>query len=76
MSTFSGEVKWFNSGKGYGFLSRDDGGKDVFVHFSAIQITGYKTLKQGQRVDYDIIDGEGGPQADSVTVSTDPKISE
>ena len=48
-----GTVKWFNAEKGYGFISNDDGGEDVFVHFSAIQSDGYKTLAEGQKVTYD-----------------------
>lgn len=48
-----GQVKWFNAEKGYGFISNDDGGEDVFVHFSAIQADGYKTLSEGQKVSYD-----------------------
>ena len=49
----NGTVKWFNAEKGYGFISNDDGGEDVFVHFSAIQSDGYKTLSEGQKVSYD-----------------------
>lgn len=60
-----GKVKWFNSEKGYGFIERD-GGKDVFVHFSAIQMDGYKALEEGQSVEFDIVDGERGPQAANV----------
>jgi CspA family cold shock protein len=66
MAQFSGVVKWFNNAKGYGFLGRD-GGPDVFVHYSAICKDGYKSLKEGQEVVYDIIEGEKGrPQADHV----------
>lgn len=49
-----GTVKWFNADKGYGFLSNDEGGEDVFVHFSAIQVDGYKTLNEGQQVEFDV----------------------
>ena len=63
-----GHVKWFNSQKGWGFLTRDDGGGDVFVHFSAIQSDGFKTLNEGQKVDFEIIDGARGPQAANVKV--------
>ncbi len=48
-----GTVKWFNAGKGYGFIAGDEGGDDVFVHFSAIQVEGFRTLKEGQRVSYE-----------------------
>jgi cold shock protein len=60
-----GTVKWFNADKGYGFIAVD-GGKDVFVHFSAIQADGYRSLEEGQRVEFDIEQGERGPQATSV----------
>ena len=61
-----GKVKWFNAQKGYGFLSTEEG-KDVFVHFSAIQnVEGYKTLDEGQAVEFDIVDGAKGPQAANV----------
>ncbi|MEH6888981.1 cold-shock protein [Bacillus sp. JJ864] len=60
-----GKVKWFNSEKGFGFIERD-GGEDVFVHFSAIQDDGYKTLEEGQKVKFEIVDGARGPQAANV----------
>jgi CspA family cold shock protein len=62
----TGSVKWFNEAKGFGFISQDDGGKDVFVHFSAIQGSGFKTLAEGQKVEFDIQDGPKGPQAANV----------
>jgi CspA family cold shock protein len=65
MGQYKGKVKWFNNVKGYGFLGRD-GGSDVFVHFSSIQKDGYKSLKEGDEVIFDIIQGEKGPQADRV----------
>ncbi len=60
-----GTVKWFNATKGYGFITCDDG-KDVFVHFSAIKGDGFKTLAEGQKVSFDVVDGEKGPQAANV----------
>lgn len=60
-----GTVKWFNAEKGYGFITREDG-SDVFVHFSAIQGEGYKTLEEGQSVTFDIEDSDRGPQASNV----------
>ncbi len=61
-----GTVKWFNSEKGYGFISQDGGGADVFVHFSAIQMDGYRSLEEGQRVEFEITQGQKGPQAANI----------
>jgi len=61
----TGVVKWFNSEKGYGFISQE-GGPDVFVHFSAIQGTGYRSLEEGQQVEFDVTQGQKGPQAANV----------
>ena len=64
----TGTVKWFNGGKGYGFIARE-GGDDVFVHYSAIQIEGYKNLEEGQRVEFSVEKGPKGLQAVNVTLS-------
>ncbi len=64
----TGTVKWFNEAKGYGFITPDDGSPDVFVHFSAIQATGYKTLSEGQAVSFETQDSEKGPQASNVEI--------
>ena len=63
-----GKVIWFNAPKGFGFLSNDDGSKDIFVHFSAIICEGYKTLKEGQAVEFEVVQGSKGPQAEHVVV--------
>lgn len=65
----TGTVKWFNAGKGYGFISNEEGGEDVFVHFSAIQVEGYKTLKDGQKVSFEVETDEknGKLRASNVT---------
>jgi CspA family cold shock protein len=63
-----GTVKWFNAEKGFGFIAQDDGGADVFVHFSAIQSDGYRTLDENQRVEFDVTQGQKGPQAENVRV--------
>jgi len=60
-----GKVKWFNAEKGFGFIERE-GGDDVFVHFSAIQSDGFRSLDEGQAVDFDIVEGDRGPQAANV----------
>jgi CspA family cold shock protein len=62
----AGTVKWFNDSKGFGFIAPDDGGKDLFAHFSAIQGNGFKTLKEGQRVTYEAGTGPKGPQATNI----------
>ncbi len=66
-SRITGTVKWFNNSKGYGFITREDGEKDVFVHFSAIQGEGYRSLEEGQRVEFEVESGPKGPQATNVT---------
>lgn len=65
----TGTVKWFNESKGYGFIVPSDGSPDVFVHFSAIQGSGFKTLKEGQKVEFEIQNGAKGPQAANVVSS-------
>ena len=62
----TGTVKWFNDAKGFGFITPEGGGKDLFVHFSAIQGQGFKTLKEGQRVSFDITTGPKGQQASNI----------
>ena len=61
-----GTVKWFNAKKGYGFIS-DEGGNEIFVHFSALNMEGFKELKDGEKVEFEVIDGEKGPQASNVS---------
>lgn len=68
MSNTTGTVKWFDESKGFGFISQNDGGKDVFVHFRSIVSDGYRTLAEGQQVQFTIEQGQKGPQAANVTV--------
>ena len=63
-----GTVAWFNTVKGFGFIKPDDGSKDLFVHYSGISSDGYKKLNENQRVEFDVVKGAKGPQADNVTV--------
>jgi CspA family cold shock protein len=62
----TGTVKWFNDAKGYGFITPDDGSEDLFAHFSAIQMQGFKTLKEGQKVSFDVTQGPKGKQASNI----------
>ncbi len=64
----TGVVKWFSASKGYGFITRDENGSDVFVHFSAVSGDGYRSLDEGQRVEFIVTEGNKGPQATEVTV--------
>jgi CspA family cold shock protein len=66
-SMAKGRIKWFNDAKGYGFIEQPDGGEDVFVHFSAINMEGFKTLAEGQEVEFEIRQGDKGLQAANVT---------
>ena len=66
MKFMQGTVKWFNSEKGFGFIAPDEGGADVFVHYSAIESNGYRSLEENQRVEFNITQGQKGPQADAV----------
>jgi CspA family cold shock protein len=68
MSTTTGTVKWFNETKGFGFIEQENG-PDVFVHFSAIQGDGFKTLAEGQKVEFNVTQGQKGPQAENVTAA-------
>jgi cold shock protein len=65
-----GTVKWFNAEKGFGFISVEGGSADVFVHYTAIQMQGYKSLEEGQRVEFEVVQGQKGPQADNVRAAS------
>ena len=66
-----GTVKWFNDSKGFGFITPEDGSKDCFVHFSAIQGSGFRTLAEGAKVEFDVVQGQKGPAAENVTIEGD-----
>jgi CspA family cold shock protein len=63
----TGTVKWFNDSKGFGFITPEDGSKDCFVHHTAIQGTGFKSLREGEQVEFDMVEGQKGPAAENVT---------
>jgi CspA family cold shock protein len=66
MSVTRGKVKWFNAAKGYGFINVDGDGRDIFVHYSSIEMEGYRTLKEGEEVDFELVESPKGPQAHKV----------
>lgn len=66
----TGTVKWFDDNKGFGFITMEDGSKDCFVHHSAIQGSGFKSLAEGETVEFDLVDGQKGPAAENVTKKT------
>lgn len=68
MATETGTVKWFDESKGYGFIAKDSGGSDLFAHFSEIQGAGFKTLAADQRVEFEVKQGQKGPQASNIRV--------
>ena len=68
MSTLTGTVKWFDEGRGFGFIAQDGGGKDLFAHFSEIQSEGFKSLSENQRVEFEVKEGQKGPQAANIRI--------
>ena len=66
-NSVTGTVKWFNDKKGFGFIKRDDGERDVFVHYQAVRSDGHKTLREGQQVTMEVVDSDKGPSANNVT---------
>ncbi|MFC8957584.1 cold-shock protein [Streptomyces sp. NPDC057101] len=64
----TGTVKWFNAEKGFGFIAREGGGDDVFAHYSNIEASGFRSLEEGQRVEFHVVQGQKGPQAESIRV--------
>lgn len=71
----TGTVKWFNDAKGFGFIEPDGGGADVFAHFSAVQMEGFRTLKQGSQVAYDVVQGPKGDLAHNIRLASDDAVS-
>ena len=65
----TGTVKWFNAEKGFGFITPDDGSQDLFAHYSAIEASGYRSLEEGQRVEFEVTQGQKGPQAASINLA-------
>jgi cold shock protein len=65
----TGTVKWFNAEKGFGFIVPDDGSQDLFAHYSAIEASGYRSLEEGQKVEFEVTDGPKGPQAASIKIA-------
>ena len=71
----TGTVKWFSNAKGYGFIAPDEGGDDIFAHFSAIDMDGYKSLRQGQQVQYDVTQGPKGLLASSIKIASNQTLA-
>jgi len=71
-----GIIRWFDNKKGYGFIEKESDGKDLFVHYSAINMEGYKTLRAKEEVEFEIVEGDNGPQADNVVRVGEPVVAE